>query len=120
MIETAAQALSEGQSLIVFPEGTRTRPGQPLTFHRGASYLAIRAAKTLTPVYIRCVPTTLTKAEPWYHIPPRPIRFTLQVGDDFDLAPYQVMRSVPMASRALNEHLRAQFQRELQHADEIY
>ena len=29
MLDTAAEALKSGQTLIIFPEGTRTRPGQP-------------------------------------------------------------------------------------------
>ena len=71
MIEGAVASLAGGQSLIMFPEGTRTRPSEPLSFHRGAANVAVRAAATVTPVYIRVEPTTLTKAEPWYRIPGR-------------------------------------------------
>lgn len=112
MIGAASAALRENQTLIMFPEGTRTRPQQPLVFHRGAAHVALRAAKIVTPVYIRCEPTTLTKAEPWYRIPPRRPQFTLVVGEDLDLHPY---RAIPLsiASRAFNEQLRSHFQTEL-------
>ena len=37
MIENTAAALCEGQTLVIFPEGTRTTPGQMPVFHRGGS-----------------------------------------------------------------------------------
>jgi 1-acyl-sn-glycerol-3-phosphate acyltransferase len=110
MIEEAATALHEGQTLIMFPEGTRTRPYKPFVFHRGAANVALRAATVLTPVYIRVEPTTLTKNEPWYRIPPRKVHFSLYVGEDIDLQPYRDMGSLPVSSRALNEHLQAHFE----------
>jgi 1-acyl-sn-glycerol-3-phosphate acyltransferase len=109
MLEGATRALQEGQSLIIFPEGTRTVPGRPLVFHRGAANVALRAAAVVTPVYIRCEPVTLTKNEPWYRVPPRRPHFTLVVGEDFELAPYRPL-PLPLGSRAFNEHLQAQFQ----------
>jgi 1-acyl-sn-glycerol-3-phosphate acyltransferase len=42
----------------MFPEGTRSRPGQPLVFQRGAANVAVRAARVATPVYIHCDPAT--------------------------------------------------------------
>ena len=113
MIEGAVAALDGGGSLIMFPEGTRTQPGRPVTLHRGAANIAVRAAKIVTPVYIRCVPTTLTKAEPWYRIPPRRPHFTLHVGDDIDLSVVRGKASIPMASRAFNDTLRVRFEGEL-------
>ena len=112
MIEGAAGALSERQTLIFFPEGTRTRPNQPMVFHRGAANIALRAAAAVTPVYIRCQPTTLTKAEPWHRIPPRRPHFSLAVGGDLDLSPYR-NAPLPIASRALNEAMHRHFQQEL-------
>lgn len=115
MIEGAARALKEQQTLIFFPEGTRTRPQQPMVFHRGAANVALRAATVVTPVYIRCHPTTLTKAEPWYRIPPRRPHFSLHVGEDLDLSRYR-NASLPSASRAFNDDLHRHFQQQLTHA----
>lgn len=112
MIEGAARALKEQQALIIFPEGTRTRPNQPMVFHRGAANVALRAAAVVTPVYIRCEPTTLTKSEPWYRIPARRPHFLLSVGDDLNLSPYG-QAPLPVGSRAFNEHLHQHFQQEL-------
>jgi 1-acyl-sn-glycerol-3-phosphate acyltransferase len=112
MIEGAARSLKERQTLIFFPEGTRTRPNQPMVFHRSAANVALRAAAAVTPVYIRCQPTTLTKSEPWYRIPARRPHFSFSVGDDLDLSPYR-SAPLPIGSRALNEHLHQHFQQEL-------
>ena len=108
MIETSAAALRSGETLIMFPEGTRTTPGKTPVFHRGAANVALRAARIVTPVYIRCEPTTLTKAEPWYRIPLRRPRFSLIVGEDLDLEGYRG-RPLPLASRQFNDALHAQF-----------
>jgi 1-acyl-sn-glycerol-3-phosphate acyltransferase len=104
MIEGSIAALEAGESLILFPEGTRTRPGQPMQFHRGAASIAVRGARILTPVYASCSPLTLTKFEPWYRIPPKRPHFSFAVGSDIDMEPYR-SASAPVASRALNKAL---------------
>jgi 1-acyl-sn-glycerol-3-phosphate acyltransferase len=113
MLEQAAQVLREGESLIVFPEGTRTVPGTAPVFHRGAAAIALRGAAVITPVYITVVPTTLTKAEPWYRIPPRRVQVTLRVGEDIAPARYSADTPMPIASRRLNDHLHQLFLKEL-------
>ncbi|MDR6936415.1 lysophospholipid acyltransferase family protein [Luteibacter sp. 3190] len=113
MLDRAADVLREGQTLIVFPEGTRTTPGEPPVFHRGAAAIAVRGARVVTPVYITVRPTTLTKAEPWYRVPHRRVRMELRVGDDIPVASFSDGVPAPIASRRLNEHLHALYAREL-------
>lgn len=113
MLDEAAEALQQGQTLIIFPEGTRTTPGQAPQFHRGAAAIALRGAKLVTPVVISVTPTTLTKAEPWYRIPSRRFHFHLRVGDDIDPQRYARQGSLPIASRRLNDHLHQHFIKEL-------
>ncbi|SDG59736.1 1-acyl-sn-glycerol-3-phosphate acyltransferases [Pseudomonas benzenivorans] len=113
MLEEAADALHRGQTLIVFPEGTRTTPGQAPAFHRGAAAIAIRGAHVVTPVVISVTPTTLTKAEPWYRIPSRRFHFSLRVGQDIDPQRFLALGPAPIASRKLNEHLHQHFIKEL-------
>ncbi len=113
MIEGASEALLAGQSVIIFPEGTRTVPGQPLQFHRGAAAIAVRAAAVVTPVYIRCSPPTLTKSEPWYRIPERRAHFSLRTGSDLDPEPFRRAAPAPIAARELNERLLEVFTVEL-------
>ena len=113
MIEGADAALRDRQCVIMFPEGTRTRPGQPLYFHRGSANVAVRAASAVTPVYIRVEPSALTKAAPWYRIPLRRPHFSLRVGDDIAVVPFRELASVPAGSRAFNSELLAVFTGEL-------
>lgn len=105
MIEQAAATLERGQSVIIFPEGTRTVPGQPLQFHRGAANIAMRAATIVTPVFIRCEPPTLSRNEPWYRIPARRVRLSLHVGPDIDPQPFRDSGPRPHTARVFNEHL---------------
>ncbi|NER45794.1 MAG: acyltransferase domain-containing protein [Symploca sp. SIO1A3] len=51
-LRTAAKALSAQQSLLIHPEGTRTRTGTLLPFHRGPAKLAIATGVPLIPVRI--------------------------------------------------------------------
>ncbi|OOH82810.1 1-acyl-sn-glycerol-3-phosphate acyltransferase [Pseudomonas koreensis] len=113
MLDAAAQSLQNGQTLIIFPEGTRTQPGQAPAFHRGAASIALRGAKILTPVIIKVSPTTLTKAEPWYRIPSRRVHFSFRVGADIDPQAFAAQGPAPQASRKLNDYLHNYFIKEL-------
>lgn len=113
MLDAAAQSLQDGQTLIIFPEGTRTQPGQAPAFHRGAAAIALRGAKIVTPVIIKVSPTTLTKAEPWYRIPHRRVHFSFRVGADIDPQTFAAQGPAPQASRKLNDYLHDYFIKEL-------
>ena len=114
LIDDCAADLATGHSLIIFPEGTRSRPGCPLQFLRGAAYIALKSEKPILPVLIDCNPTTLTKREKWYQIPHR--RFHLRVHA---LDPITIHRWVrqeepsAIAARKLNAGLEAFFSEQL-------
>jgi 1-acyl-sn-glycerol-3-phosphate acyltransferase len=112
MIESASDALRAGECLVMFPEGTRSRPGEPIAFNRGAAAVAARAARVLTPVYITCEPMFLTKGAPWYRLPARAPRLEVWVGDDLDLSPYRDVPP-PRASRELNASLQGHYAQRL-------
>jgi 1-acyl-sn-glycerol-3-phosphate acyltransferase len=113
MLDEAADCLRAGQTLIVFPEGTRTQPGKAPQFHRGAAAIALRGASLITPVVIEVNPTTLTKAEPWYRIPLRRVHFSLRVGADIEPHAFAALGPAPVASRKLNDYLHHYFITEL-------
>ncbi len=79
VLEMSAEALERGDVLIIFPEGTRTVPGQKPQLHRGAAHVALRLRCPIRFVRIDVNPPTLTKGRPWYAIPPRRADFTLEV-----------------------------------------
>jgi len=47
-----ANSLSKGNCVIIFPEGTRSIPGQPLDLKKGAARLAIETGYDIVPVHI--------------------------------------------------------------------
>lgn len=84
-IDKCVQALNQGHSTIVFPEGTRTSRGNKIRLQRGAAYVALQSGIRPTPVTIRCVPGWLTKEDHWYEVPRFPIKFRFDVGDDLSV-----------------------------------
>jgi 1-acyl-sn-glycerol-3-phosphate acyltransferase len=77
LIKDCSRDLNEGNALIIFPEGTRSRPGERLRFLRGTAHIALEIKAPILPVLISCNPSTLTKNEKWYQIPHR--RFHLRI-----------------------------------------
>lgn len=52
-LKAAADVLRSGQSLIIFPEGTRSHTGELGKFKSGSAYLAMHLNKKIIPVAIR-------------------------------------------------------------------
>jgi 1-acyl-sn-glycerol-3-phosphate acyltransferase len=116
MIEECVDWLRAGGSMIIFPEGTRSVPGKPYRFQRGAAAIALQAGAVVTPVTLSCYPSTLTKAEPWYSIPyRRRFHLAMHVGEDIPLAAFQQLEPKSIAVRRLNRFLQDYFtqQREI-------
>ena len=112
LIESAAANLRAGRSLIVFPEGTRSVPGQPLNMQRGAARIALAAGAEVLPVTIICNPSTLTKAEPWYRIPPRRGHWQLRIGEPLPASDYGAAGAQSaLAARRLTQHFVDYFSR---------
>lgn len=76
-------ALRQGHSLLIFPEGTRTVPGQPIRMAHGAARVAVEARATILPVGIRVTPPHLFKHEPWWRPPVRRPHYVLTVGNPY-------------------------------------
>ena len=115
LIDDCAQELSAGNPLIIFPEGTRTRPGQPLRFLRGASYIALHSGKPIVPVLIRCMPSTLTKCKKWYQIPPRRFELCVKILPPMHADQWTDSSEPPtLAARRLTHGLETFFTQELE------
>ncbi len=115
LINDCASGLKLGRSLVIFPEGTRTQPGAPLHFQRGAAYIVLRREVTVVvPVLIDCNPSTLTKSEKWYQIPPRRFHLRIRVLDPVDAKRWVEPGERPMiAARKLTRALELFFIQEL-------
>jgi 1-acyl-sn-glycerol-3-phosphate acyltransferase len=110
LVAACAAALADGRSLIVFPEGTRTRPGDPLNFQRGAAQIALAAQRDLRPVTITCEPITLHKGNAWYRVPARRPHWVISVGDPIPIFDFlRVAEPQPLAARHLTQALELWF-----------
>ena len=114
VIKAADESFAKGNSLIVFPEGTRTTPGEEFHLQRGAANIAIRTGHNLRPVIIECTPPALTKNTPWYRVPERRLHMRFRVDDELDITPYLEGKPSIM-SRHLTATIKDYFIRETAH-----
>lgn len=61
MLEEIDAVFKSGQSLLIFPEGTRTGWDGQVKMHRGAVSLGLRSASVITPVCIKMTPPNFKK-----------------------------------------------------------
>lgn len=116
LIENCKKTLGEGYNLVIFPEGTRTIPNKPIKLQRGAANIAVRCQKNLLPVIIDCDPTTLTKQEKWYQIPPRRAQFSIRVVEEINITPFiNNEKNESIAARRLTDHIKTLFIEELKY-----
>jgi 1-acyl-sn-glycerol-3-phosphate acyltransferase len=114
LLEDCGRALDAGEPIIIFPEGTRSNPGAPVKFMRGAAYIALKSAKPIVPVLLRCEPLFLTKGAPWYLAPTRPFHFRVVVHEALRADALADTRQAPViAARRLTRALEGYFSQEL-------
>lgn len=113
LISACIAALEGGSNLIIFPEGTRSPRNGSIKFQRGAANVAVRGKRNLTPVMIRCTPTTLGKGDKWWNVPSRRFQLSLEVRDDIEIGPFVTDDdNETLAARRLNEYLQDYFAEE--------
>ncbi|HTP39209.1 MAG TPA: lysophospholipid acyltransferase family protein [Steroidobacteraceae bacterium] len=88
LVQECAATLRRGNSLLVFPEGTRSYPGRPLLMQRGAAHVALESEAPILPVTIQVSEPTLTKGYPWYRVPRRRPHFCIKVGEPWPPSVY--------------------------------
>lgn len=97
----------KGDTLLIFPEGTRSVPGKALRLHRGAAQLAVRCNVPIEVLRIECSEYWLGKQIPWYQIPAR--RPVVRLSHLGSVVPSDYARqddnSPALLSRRITEHI---------------
>ncbi|MCV2368069.1 lysophospholipid acyltransferase family protein [Roseateles oligotrophus] len=114
LLQSCMDSLRQGANLVIFPEGTRSKPGQALQLQRGAAQIAARAPCNVTPVHIHCWPPGLSKGQPWWRVADRPLHFSIVVGEDIAIAPFldAAAQEPGLAARSLTAHLAKYFSKQ--------
>ena len=81
-IERAAGALREGNSFLIFPEGTRSRTGELLPFKKGGFIMALKGHAPIVPVAIKGARDAMKKGS----LIIRPVRVTVSFGPPIEAA----------------------------------
>jgi 1-acyl-sn-glycerol-3-phosphate acyltransferase len=81
-IERAADALREGNSFLIFPEGTRSRTGELLPFKKGGFIMALKAQAPVVPVAIKGARDAMKKGS----LIIRPVRVIVSFGAPIETA----------------------------------
>ncbi|MGD8378718.1 MAG: lysophospholipid acyltransferase family protein [Gammaproteobacteria bacterium] len=99
LIDACVEAIQSGGSLVIFPEGTRSTPGTPLNFKRGAARIALRSRAPIVPVLVACAPPAFTKEMRWYQVPVRPWRIRVKALPARDCQAFTETEEGPLSIR---------------------
>ncbi|MDA8017607.1 MAG: 1-acyl-sn-glycerol-3-phosphate acyltransferase [Thermoanaerobaculia bacterium] len=99
----AVERLQAGNSLVIFPEETRSRDGELLPFKRGGVLLALKTGYPIVPVGID---GTLEMRHRDSMLAVRPGRVRVRYGKPIDVSGWEVSRS-----QDLQERVRAEIER---------
>lgn len=115
LVDACINSILSGRTLIVFPQGTRSIPGEPLHFKRGAAQVAVRSHCEIMPVLIECSPPALLKNTQWYQVPSRPWRLLVKMYPPQTLAALGISDDLPygIAARHITRNLESFFNQQL-------
>ena len=102
-IDTAAEALQEGNSFLVFPEGTRSRTGQLLPFKKGGFVMAARGGATIVPMIVLGTHQAMRKGS----VIIRPATISVRIGVPIDSTSLDERDALAAVTRAAMENLLA-------------
>ena len=113
VLKACQMSMERRESIIIFPEGTRTVEEEGIRFKRGAAYLMLVLPCLVRPVYISCKPPALGKHDPWYRIPERKIQYDITILEAINIQPIRESEQLgmPLKTRRLTRYLVNLYQR---------
>ena len=116
VVAQVVDRLRAGQTVVLFPEGTRTPRDTAPTVRRGAVLALLRADRPVLPVYLRVTPRVLCKGDSLTDLPNRTAVFVATVGDAIEPSDFAPGASERTRAKRGAERLEALFR---QHTAEI-
>ena len=83
-IEEAAESIRQGNSFLIFPEGTRSRTSELLPFKKGGFIMAIKAQAPIVPVAVSGGRSAMRKGS-WIV---RPVMVDVRIGEPVETKGY--------------------------------
>lgn len=83
MMRRCIELLRDGERILFFPEGTRTRPehGRMNPLSGGLAIIARNSGAPVWPIIVRTSSRYLSKGWPIWRLPPEPIRIRISMGE---------------------------------------
>jgi 1-acyl-sn-glycerol-3-phosphate acyltransferase len=114
LMELVRKSLIETKHLLIFPEGTRTTPGEPILLQRGAAQLAIRLPAKVRMLRITTSSIALTKKSKWYNIPKETVNYRIEVSNLIDpLLHLEESGSTSLAARHLTQYFTRKLEKDI-------
>jgi len=85
-LEAGAKSIREGNSFLIFPEGTRSRTGEMLPFKKGGFLMALKAQAPIVPVAISGGRDAMQRGSAII----RPVQISIRVGEPIETAGMQM------------------------------
>ncbi|MCD8213228.1 MAG: 1-acyl-sn-glycerol-3-phosphate acyltransferase [Campylobacter sp.] len=103
LLQSSLEALNSGENLLIFPEGTRTK--EQILFRKAPFFIAVKAAKTITPVVINMRPKSLKKDQKWYDVPKNTIEYEIVKKSGINMGDFKLDRADPVRVRLLMQEI---------------
>ncbi|RDU56719.1 1-acyl-sn-glycerol-3-phosphate acyltransferase [Helicobacter sp. MIT 99-5507] len=111
LLNRSLEVLKNGESLLVFPEGTRTK--EIIKFHKAPFYIAIHGARVITPIFIYMNPRSLQKGAKWYQTPKTKIKYKIKINKNLEISEFLHDKPNSIRVKALYQTMNEIYKKEI-------